>query len=168
MAADSAVKLRLLAAEVRAEKSRIDRTLAELTAAVDAVSRPDAERLQIYGAAALLETFYSGVEKALMRIAAATDSTPEGGGWHRRLLNDATLDLPRIRPPVLAETTARMLEPFLAFRHRFRNLYLFDLDARLVLPLLSDAPAAWAAADADLSAFADHLDALARELSASE
>ena len=57
MAADSAAKLRLLAAEVRAEKSRIDRTLGDYTAAVDALRRPDAERLQLYGAAALLDTF---------------------------------------------------------------------------------------------------------------
>lgn len=163
MAADSAAKLRLLVAEVRAERSRIDRTVVELTAAVGAIDRPDSTRLHLYGAAALLETFYSGVEKALMRIAGATDSVPDGGGWHRRLLEDATLDLPQIRPPVLSESTVRMLDPYLAFRHRFRNLYLFDLDARLVLPLLMDAPAAWAAAAEDMAAFAAHLDALAGE-----
>ncbi len=168
MAADSAAKLRLLAAEVRAERNRINRTLVELTAAVDTVGGPHATRLHLYGAAALLETFYSGVEKALMRIAGATGSLPEGGSWHRRLLDDATLELPQIRPPVLSESTARMLEPYLAFRHRFRNLYLFDLDARLVLPLLTDAPAAWAAAGTDLNTFAAHLDALAGELAASE
>ena len=164
MVADSAAQLRLLAAEVRAEQGRIDRTVAELTAAVDALGRPDATRLQLYGAAALLETFYSGIEKVLMRVAGATGSLPEGGAWHRRLLADATLDLPQIRPAVLSEATARVLEPYLAFRHRFRNLYLFDLEPRLVLPLLTDAPAAWAAAAADLGAFAAHLDALAGEL----
>ena len=163
MATDSAPKLRLLAAEVRAEQRRIARTVAELDAAVPAVSRPDSTRLQLYGAAALLETFYSGVEKALTRIAGATSSLPEGGAWHRQLLDDATLELPRIRPAVLLESTARMLEPYLAFRHRFRNLYLFDLDARLVLPLLANATAAWGAASADLGAFAAHLDSLADE-----
>lgn len=163
MAADSAAKLRLLAAELRAERTRIDRTLAELTDALDAVGRPDSTRLHLYGAAALLETFYSGIEKALMRIAGATGSLPDGSGWHRRLLDDATLDLPQIRPPVFSESTARLLDPYLAFRHRFRNLYLFDLDVRLVLPLLADAPPAWAAAAEDLAAFSAHLDALAGE-----
>ena len=164
MTADSAAKLRLLAAEVRAEQTRVDRTLAELTAAADALGRADSTRLQLYGAAALLETFYSGIEKALMRIAGATSSQPDGGAWHRRLLDDATLDLPQIRPPVLSKSAARMLEPYLAFRHRFRNLYLFDLDVRLILPLLADAPAAWSAASADLTAFAAHIAALADEL----
>lgn len=163
MGTDSAVKLRLLAAEIRAEQAR---TVAELDAAATAVSRPDSTRLQLYGAAALLETFYSGVEKALARIAGATGSMPEGAAWHRQLLDDATLELPQIRPAVLSEPTARMLEPYLAFRHRFRNLYLFDLDARLLLPLLADAPTAWAAASSDLGAFAVHLDTLAEECDA--
>jgi hypothetical protein len=111
MATDSAAKLRLLAAEIRAEQDRIDRTVSELDAAVTAVGRPDSTRLELYGAAALLETFYSGVEKALTRIAAATGSMPEGAAWHPPLLDDATLQLPRNRPPVLAEPTARLLEP---------------------------------------------------------
>lgn len=166
MAADSAAKLRLLAAELRAEQRRLALTVAELSAAVDAIGRPDSTRLQLYGAAALLETFYSGVEKALMRIAAAIGSPPEGAAWHRQLLVDSTLDLPQIRPAVLSEPAARLLEPYLAFRHRFRNLYLFDLDPGLVLPLLTDAPAAWAAVATDLGRFAAHLDALAAELEA--
>ena len=164
MATDSGARLRLLAAEVRAEQRRIALTVAELSAAVEAIRRSDSTRLQLYGAAALLETFYSGIEKALLRVAAATGGQPEGAAWHRRLLENATLDLPGIRPPVLAESTARILEPYLAFRHRFRNLYLFDLDAGLVLPLLSEAPAAWTTVSADLGHFAVHLDTVAAEL----
>jgi hypothetical protein len=99
MAPDSAAKLRLLAAETRAERSRIDRTVAELTAAVAAGDRLDSTRLHLYGAVALLETFYGGVEKALLPIAAASASVPDGSAWHRRLLDDSTLDLPQIRPP---------------------------------------------------------------------
>lgn len=104
MAADSAAKLRLLAAEVRAERSRIQRTVAELTAAVGAINRPNSTRLHLDGAAALLETFYSGVEKPLMRIAGVAGSLPDGGGWHRRLLDVATLDLWQNRPPVFLES----------------------------------------------------------------
>jgi len=163
MATDSAAKLRLLAAEIRAEHERVARTVLELDAAVTAVGQPDSTRLQLYGAAALLETFYSGIEKALTRIAGATGSMPEGPAWHRQLLDDATLQLPRIRPAVPSEPAAQMLEPYLAFRHRFRNLYLFGLDTRLVLPLLAGAPTAWAAASADLDTFAAHLDTLADE-----
>lgn len=79
------------------------------------------------------------------------------------MLDDATLELPQIRTPVLSEPTARILEPYLAFRRRFRNLYLFDLDALLLLPLLADATTALGAASADVGTFAAHLDAVADE-----
>ena len=45
MATDSGAKLRLLAAEVRAEQRRIDLTVAELNPAVEAIRRPDSTRL---------------------------------------------------------------------------------------------------------------------------
>ena len=74
------------------------------------------------------------------------------------------LDLPGIRPAVLCAATARALEPFLGFRHRFRNRYLFDLDRKLILPLLHDAPAVWRQARVDLDSFADAMERLAIDL----
>jgi hypothetical protein len=109
--------------------------------------------LSLYGAAALLDTFYSGVEKVLTRIASVMGGSPEGPAWHRRLLDDATLDLPKMRPPVLGQETAKLLDPYLSFRHRFRNLYLFDLDQRLLIPLLGGVANVWEATMQDLSAF---------------
>lgn len=164
MAVDSASRLRLLAAEVRAELARCERTATEIEPARRTITEPGHPRLALYGAAALLETFYTGVEKALTRIAIAMGGVPEGASWHRRLLDDATLDLPKLRPPVLSESTARMLEPYLAFRHRFRNLYLFDLDAGLVAPLLADLPTAWEATAGDLAGFAAEIDRIADAL----
>ena len=125
----SGVRLRLLAAEVRAELRRIERTAAEIADARVQLTEAGTPPIFLYGCAALLETFYSGIEKALTRIAGTIGGLPDGYAWHRRLLDDSTLDLPKLRPPILDEPTARLLEPYLAFRHRFRNLYLFDLDA---------------------------------------
>lgn len=166
MKGGTAPRLRLLAAELRGELTRIGRTVAEIAAAEPLVADPLCPRLTLYGAAALLETFYTGIEKSLTRITAVTGGMPEGAAWHRQLLTDATLDLPKLRPPVLREGTARLLEPYLAFRHRFRNLYLFDLDGGLTAPLLKDATPTWEAARTDLSAFADTLEALADALDA--
>jgi len=73
----------------------------------------------------------------LTRIAATMGGMPHGAAWHRRLLDDAALQLPKLRPAILSADTVRALEPYLAFRHRCRNLYLFDLDAALVKPLTS-------------------------------
>ena len=68
-----------------------------------------------------------------------------------------TLDLPEIRPPVLSLDVVKLLESYLAFRHRFRNLYLFDLEKSLLLPLMQRAPDVWAATEPELRDFADTL-----------
>lgn len=52
----------------------------------------------------------------------------------------------------------------LGFRHRFRNLYLFDLDRELILPLLRDTPTVWRQARGDLDSFADAMERLASDL----
>ncbi|MGM0578040.1 MAG: hypothetical protein ACQEXJ_20115 [Myxococcota bacterium] len=168
MGETSAVKLRVVAAETRAELTRIDRTIDELAHARDALrAAADGEteqRLALYASAALLETLYTGVEKVLRRIGAATTGVPEGASWHRDLLDAMTVDVPRVRPAVLSTKTALLLERYLAFRHRFRNLYLFDLEVGLLSSLLEDAPAAWKQARAELEQFVATLEHMADEM----
>lgn len=165
MAPDGSSRLRLLAAELRAEAVRIEATVAEIEQALAEVADPKRSRLALYGAAALLETFYTGVEKALTRIAGTLGGMPDGASWHRRLLDDSVLDLPKLRPPVFRPDSARALAPYLAFRHKFRNLYLFDLNGGLIEPLLSGTRAVWAMAESDLSRFVGALEALADSIS---
>lgn len=155
--------LRTVAAELRAEVDRIGRVVDEIDDAI-AHFGDGTDRLVLYAGAALLETFYTGVEKALRRVALPLGGLPEGSDWHRELLRRAALDIPGVRPPVLGEAQVAALEPYLAFRHRFRNLYLFDLDPRLVLPLLTGARDAWSAARSELMAFADVLVGIAERI----
>lgn len=164
MAERSEVALRRIAAELRAESSHIDRTVSELGTISKSIS---SERVALYATAALLDTFYTGVEKAFRRIASELGGVPEGSGWHRTLLDDMALDIPKTRPAVLRRETARELSKFLAFRHRFRNLYLFDLEPEPLASLVSGLAATWAAARAELEQFARFLDGLADELATS-
>lgn len=164
MRAERPARLRLLCAELRDESQRIARTVSELDEASSLVAAQDATRMYLYAAAALLETFYTGIEKALSRVAAVTGTTPVGHGWHRQLLRDSTLDLPGVRPAVISAGTANALERFLGFRHGFRNLYLLDLDRELILPLLRDTPTVWRQARSDLDSFADAMERLASDL----
>jgi hypothetical protein len=157
--------LRRLSAELRHAHARVERTVAEAMEARHLLTEAEPERLRLYGAAALLETFYSGVEKALARIAQEMDGgLPQGSAWHRQLLEDMTLRIPELRPAVLRRETARALDGFLAFRHRFRNLYLFDLDAAPLRTLLDELPPCWTLTADDLRAFSDFLLALASSL----
>ena len=153
----NSARLRRLSAELIGDISRLAQTADEMRSAFDELRSPEASRLALYGAAALLDTFYSGIEKALARIAAALGGIPDGPAWHRTLLEDMTINLPEIRPPVLSLDVVKLLESYLAFRHRFRNLYLFDLEKSLLLPLMQRAPDVWAATEPELRDFADTL-----------
>jgi hypothetical protein len=68
-----------------------------------------------------------------------------------------TLDIDAVRPPVLGRETARALDPYLAFRHRFRNIYVFDLEREPMRVLLVGGKDAWKAFDADVRAFIERL-----------
>ncbi|MBM4344520.1 MAG: hypothetical protein FJ100_14235 [Deltaproteobacteria bacterium] len=150
-------RLVLLAAEIRAECARVTRCVQEMRSAAEAIAAPAPRTLEIYGAAALLDSFYSGVEKVLEHVARAFDADPTGSGWHRELLEASALELPGLRPAVLAPERIRDLDAYLGFRHRFRHLYVFDLEPARLLPLLQDADGVWQATEADLLGFAERL-----------
>jgi hypothetical protein len=167
MAERSVTVLRRVAAELRAEVVHIDRTVSEteaLTKAAVSEKTETSEKVTLYATAALLDTFYTGVEKAFRRIALELGGVPEGSGWHRVLLDDMALEIPKVRPSVLRAETARSLSRFLAFRHRFRNLYLFDLEPAPVGALVAELPGTWAAVRTELGQFALVLERLADEL----
>ena len=156
--------LRTLAATLRAELPHMDRTVAEAAVVGLPEGGDAAARVRLYAAAALLDTFYSGVERSLERIARTFDAVPDGPRWHADLLAAAVLDVPGTRPAVLGTVTAAHLKRYLAFRHRFRNLYLFDLDAAQMAPLLRDLEPAWSALRRELSHFADVIEQLAADI----
>jgi hypothetical protein len=166
MADRAGPKLRMLTAEVRAELPSLDRAVAEMRMAEGHGVSPELDRMRLYAAAAMLDTFYTSVERILERVARAVGALPDGPHWHRELLTSASLDVPAVRPAVLRPGTAAALRRYLSFRHRFRNLYLFDLLAEHLDPLLADAPAIWSATRTDLLDFASELERIAAQLDA--
>ena len=62
MADRNAVRLRRLVAELTGDISRLGQTADEMRAALRELQEPKASRLALYGAAALLDTFYTGIE----------------------------------------------------------------------------------------------------------
>ncbi len=148
----SAAGFRLLHAELGAELARVDRVVDEIGEA-RSVLAAGPSRLDVYGGAALLETFYTGLEKALTRAVRPFEGAPGGSAWHRALLEAVIVDVPELRPAILSPGAAEAVERFLSFRHRFRNLYLFDLEAAPVSELLASVPEAWRVARRDLEGF---------------
>lgn len=99
------------------------------------------EEILTAGYAAHLHSFYNRVEKIFALIAEYLDDfEPRGGGWHRELLRQMTLEISGTRPPVLTDELAKLLEEYLDFRHYFRHSYTFDLDWEELLPKIKGLP----------------------------
>lgn len=73
---------------------------------------------------------YSAVESILERIARHIEgSIPDGADWHKALLDASTLEVPTVRPALLARETVRDLHDLRTFRHFLRHAYAVELDA---------------------------------------
>jgi hypothetical protein len=71
------------------------------------------------------------------------------------------LDISGLRPPIIAEETYKLLVDFLSFRHKFRNIYGFELEFEKVADIERKFPEAHAKFKADLEAFLIFVDKLA-------
>lgn len=117
----------------------------------------DAAALNVHG-------FYAGLERVFVVIAERVDgSVPQGANWHQELLRQMAAELPGTRPAVLDAGTAARLEEYRGFRHVVRNVYAQKLDPGRVGVLVAELPAVWADVAERLAAFADALDAIARD-----
>lgn len=116
--------------KVEAELQNIDDALRDL---------PGANRLtglsplELAGTAALLSSFYNGLENILKQVALSRRlPIPTGATWHRDLLHLAVAD------GIISARMRDRLAPYLAFRHFFSHAYGFDLDPARLQPLVRD------------------------------
>ncbi len=150
-----------LALAVREEREQIARVVAEAQKALAEFVDRSPLMLELGGIGKLLHDFYTGIERIFEKIAPDLNGgMPAGPSWHRELLQNMTLDLPGIRPPLLRAETARKLDRFLRFRHLFRNVYGGEMEWPEVRALLEQLAAAWREADADIGRFLEFLDAM--------
>jgi hypothetical protein len=122
---------RRLAEEIEVELSALQKLAEEFRAAPSG-----SDTFSLRARASILHDLYTGVERVLVRIAEELNGgVPRGEQWHRQLLQDMALQLPEIRPPVITPELAAMLGEFLRFRHVFRHVYGFVLEAGRMRPL---------------------------------
>ncbi len=140
---------RRLAAEIEDELGRLDRLRDE---SATAPKEDDTFTLRARGS--ILHDFYNGVERVFVRIAEELNGgVPQGDRWHRQLVKDMSLEITGVRPPVIDALLAEDLGHFLRFRHLFRNVYGFVLDAERLRPLEERLPAVLAAFGTEVRAF---------------
>ena len=96
----------------------------------------------------ILHDYYAAAENIFRDVAAKIDkSIPQGEQWHKALLEQMTLEVPGLRPPVVSSATAEKLDYYRALRHVFSNVYGFHLSLdrmKDLLERLSDVSAALA------------------------
>lgn len=110
-----------------------------------------------------LHSFYSGLERLCELIARHIDqSIPDGETWHRDLLQQMAHEIKDIRPAVIGQNNAKSLDEFRRFRHLIRNVYATNLVPDRISRLMSRLPELWKSLHAELLAFADFIDELAK------
>jgi hypothetical protein len=155
----------VLAGRIRQELDEIERLIARASRAFAAsLKNPHDSDLYMDSAALNLHDSYSGLERVFKQIAATVDgSLPSAPDWHRQLLQQMELDLPKVRPPVLSVQTIEQLDEYLRFRHVVRNVYTFSFDPERVGRLVAKMEDFYPKLRAELLAFADFLESVGAE-----
>ena len=124
------VNRRKLIERIADERRKIERTVEEIGARLQKMEVAPAEDLEDLKAlvAIRIPVFYTGLENIFERVSREIDmDEPEGEEWHKDLLQQMAESHP-LRPPVISAKTVAALVPILRFRHRFRNIYIFELE----------------------------------------
>ena len=113
----------------------------------------------------ILHDFYTGVERIFRRIAEELEGgPPNGGSWHRELLDDMSLEIDEIRPAVISEALRTQLDQYLGFRHVFRNVYGFHLDGAKLTALINGLDAVFSDFQRAIQTFNEFLKTIAAEI----
>jgi hypothetical protein len=149
MAAPSPQQLRDLALDLAVEERKLD-ALVDSLAALGVVA---GDRLRVDAAALRLQSLYTGIERCFLQVSRVLNGgTPDGGDWHRRLLERMGQPTEE-RPAVLREASIASLQELLRFRHLVRHLYAYELQPEAVERLRTLALALWPEVRGELNAF---------------
>jgi hypothetical protein len=114
-----------LTALIQHHRDSLRRLVREHEPALARWNEQDPGLLEKEAAAALLHSFYTGVEFILRGILEEHGERPDKRGeWHVAMLRRAQ-EPGAARNPIIAPATGVRLREYLTFRHRFRNIYSF-------------------------------------------
>ena len=150
----------VLAERIRKELEDLERLVARANRAMSTAKRNAQDADLLLDSASLnMHDVYSGFERVFKQIAATVDgSVPNSLEWHRELLEQMALDLPKVRPPVLSSASIQSLDEYLRFRHVVRNVYTFSFDPERIGRLVIELNKVFEEVQRELSAFADFLE----------
>ena len=116
-----------LAEQIAVSFEELDRLMAAYRPLFERIGETPPEPVELAALAAVLHSFYNGVENLLKRVLVETgEGLPEGELWYRQLLDQVSTPA-RHRPAVISEDLRETLALYLGFRHVFRHACTFDL-----------------------------------------
>jgi hypothetical protein len=128
------VKYIVLKDEIAEEFAKLDKLANKI---LTARQKHGGNEIFIEFAAMNLQSYYTGLERILRKIATKIDGAiPEGDRWHKDLLDQVSIEIPQVRPAVISKSLRDELIDYLAFRHVIRNVYPFDINVQKVEELL--------------------------------
>ena len=140
------------------ECRQINRLIDEYRPLLARIASREPDVIERAALAAMLHSFYTGIENTLKRIAAAWDGgLPAGENWHHDLL--ASMAQPSAhRPAALSQAARLALRPYLGFRHVFRQGYGFDLQWEKMSRLVCKCEETWHLVQKELAEFITAMD----------
>jgi len=122
--------------QIRVELELLNFLMKEFHDLVEKCRTQDPTTVENVALAALLHSFYNGIENIFKRVSVEVDgSHPRGEFWHSELLKAMT-QATASRPAVISEGLRNTLRDYLDFRHRFRHAYPFELKWNRMAPLV--------------------------------
>ena len=150
----SGALLARLRGEIAEERAMLARCMDDARLARARLDQTPVDPAVLALGAVALHGWYTGLESILERVARQLDAElPSGGRWHRELLTQMSVPVPRARPAVLTREMIVPLAELLAFRHFFRHAYGIVLDGERIASRLAILFAVVDAVDTSLTAF---------------
>ncbi len=155
----------VLAGRIRKELDDLEQLVSRANRAMNTARKnPQDTDLYVDSAALNLHDVYSGFERIFKQIAATVDGNmPASAEWHRELLEQMGLDLPKVRPPVLTSNSIQRLDQYLRFRHVVRNVYTFSFDPERIGRLVKELEMVFDQIRQELLVFANFLEKVGTE-----
>lgn len=144
--------------QIAVEESQLERLLAIHQPLLERSRTQPPNDIELSALAALLHSFYTGIENLLRRIAIEIDGgIDKGEGWHRRLLVQMGGSR-ESRPAVISGELLERLQPYLQFRHVFRSSYSFQLHWEKMQPLVLHCEETFGSLRVEIASFISQMD----------
>lgn len=161
----NAKELRIIEARIKEELSNMSQLLSELEkrnlvvkgyGRHRKISLPE-DTFVLRAIGSILHDFYVATENVFEVIAREIDEhIPDGLDWHIQLLQQMALDVTDVRIAVISKNSLIRLDKYRAFRHVFRNVYGFNIDASRLNDLINDLPDTIKQFQQDIALFIDY------------